>query len=186
VGASPRIAVYGSSTVTEGDRAYHEALDLGAALARAGAVVMTGGYAGTMEAASRGAREAGGHVIGVTLESDPSRPPNRWVGERVHAPDLFERLRVLILSADGIVAVAASLGTFTEVLLAWTLLSLGARPRVPLVLLGKDWPAWLEATRRAGAITDELLGHVTLAATPAEAARLVLAGAGVSARGDRP
>jgi uncharacterized protein (TIGR00725 family) len=183
--AAPRIAVYGSSTVTEGDRAYRDALELGAELARSGAVVMTGGYAGTMEAASRGAREAGGHVIGVTIDFDPPRFPNRWVEERLHAPDLFERLRLLILSADGFVAVAPSLGTYTEVCLAWTLLSLGARRRAPLVLLGESWPAWLDAMRGTGDMTGELVEHVALAATPGEAARLVLAGAGVATRGGR-
>jgi hypothetical protein len=189
VGASPRIAVYGSSTITEGDRAYREALELGAELARAGAVVMTGGYGGAMEAASRGAHEAGGHVIGVTLELfdiDPSRVPNRWIAERFHAPDLFERLRRMVQRADGFVAVTGSIGTITEVCLTWNLLMLGGRPRAPLALLGEEWPAWLEATRRAGAMSAALMEHVALAGSPAEAARLGLSGSGVGARGERP
>ena len=65
---SPVIAVYGSSTVRDGDPAWLRARELGRELARAGATVMTGGYGGIMEACSHGAHEAGGHVIGVTVE----------------------------------------------------------------------------------------------------------------------
>jgi uncharacterized protein (TIGR00725 family) len=189
VPASPRIAIYGSSTVTEDSRPYGDALELGAELARAGAVVMTGGYAGVMEAASRGAHEAGGHVIGVTLELfdlDPGRIPNRWIAERFHAPDLFERLRRMVQNADGFVAVTGSIGTITEVCLTWNLLMLGGRSSAPLVLLGEEWPAWLQAMRRAGAMSEELMEHVALADSPGEAARLALGRAGVAARSERP
>ena len=172
-----RIAVYGSSTVAEGEPDYRLAKELGRELARAGAAVMTGGYGGVMESASRGAAEAGGHVIGVTVEQFEHRGPvNRWVQERVHTPDLFERLRHLITTADGFVAVGGGLGTLTEVLLVWTLLSVHARPRAALVLLGESWQAWLETNRRVGFITPELLEHVQLARAAPEAARLALAG----------
>ena len=71
-----------------------EARELGAELARRGVATMTGGYGGAMAAASRGAHEAGGHVIGVTVDLFERRGPvNPWVRERVHTPDLFERLR---------------------------------------------------------------------------------------------
>lgn len=188
--ASPIVAVFGSSTFRVDDRPYQLAHDLGRELARQGATVMTGGYGGVMEACSRGAHEAGGHVIGVTLELfdvDPSRIPNRWIAERFHAPDLFERLRRIVESADGFVAVTGSIGTITEVCLTWNLLMLGARQRAPLVLLGEEWPAWLEATRRAGAMSQALMEYVALADSPAEAARLALggAGAGVAARSER-
>ena len=65
---TPLIAVYGSSTARESERAWRLAYDLGGELARAGAAVMTGGYGGIMAACSRGAHEAGGHVVGVTVE----------------------------------------------------------------------------------------------------------------------
>ena len=75
----PLIAVFGSSTVQESDRAYRLAYELGRELALVGADVMTGGYSGTMEACSKGAHEAGGHVVGVTVELFEKRGPvNRW------------------------------------------------------------------------------------------------------------
>jgi uncharacterized protein (TIGR00730 family) len=184
--ASPRIAVYGSSTLEEGEPGYRLARELGAELARLGATVMTGGYDGVMAAASRGAAEAGGHVVGVTVDLFEGRgPANRWVKERIHAPDLFERLRRLIEGADGFVAVEGGLGTLTEVLLAWTLLSVKGRPPAALVLLGEAWPEWLEAHRRAGFVSEPLAAHVQLASTAREAARLALAGVAADSRGSR-
>lgn len=173
----PLIAVFGSSTIREPGPRYDEARALGTALAEAGADVMTGGYGGAMEACSRGAREAGGHVVGVTVEIFERRGPvNRWVEERVHTPDLFERLRHIIGRADGFIAVPGSVGTLAEVFLTWNLLMAGARPRVPLVLLGPPWRDWLEAHRRPDLVLPELFEYVRVAPTPGEAVRLVLDG----------
>ena len=173
----PLIAVYGSSTATESDAAWRLAFALGSELARAGAGVMTGGYGGLMAACSRGAHEAGGHVVGVTVELFEKRGPvNRWVKEHVHTPDLFERLRVIVSRADGFITVPGSIGTLTELFLTWTLLSVQARASAPLVLLGDHWPGYLEAHRHPDLVLPHLFEHVQLATTPAEAARLALAG----------
>jgi kynureninase len=120
--SAPRIAVFGSSTAREGQVAWTLGYQLGRELALAGATVMTGGYGGTMEACSRGAHEAGGHVVGVTVELFEARgPANPFVRERVHTPDLFERLRYLVHHADGFVTLPGSIGTLTELYLTWTL-----------------------------------------------------------------
>ncbi|HVP14051.1 MAG TPA: LOG family protein [Terriglobales bacterium] len=174
---APLVAVFGSSTIAPGSPAYLEAFDLGRRLALRGAGVITGGYGGAMEACSRGAREAGGRVVGVTVELFERRGPvNRWVEERVHTPDLFERLRHIISRADGFVAVAGSVGTVTEVMLTWTLLSVSARPAAPLVLLGRPWKAWLDAHRHPDLVLPHLFDFVRLADTTEEAARLALDG----------
>ncbi len=171
------IAVFGSSTAREGEPAYRLAYELGRELARAGAGVMTGGYGGAMEACSRGAAEAGGHVVGVTVELFEKRGPvNRWVQERVHTPDLFERLRHIVQRADGFIAVPGSIGTLTELFLTWTLLAVNGRPRAPLVLLGEHWPRYLEAHRQPVLVPSHLFEIVRTAATPADAARDALAG----------
>jgi uncharacterized protein (TIGR00730 family) len=173
--ARPRIAVYGSSTIAPAAAEYRLARTLGAELARGGADVMTGGYSGVMEAASRGAAEAGGHVIGVTVQLLEERGPvNAWVSQRIHTPDLFERLRVLVNGADGFIAVAGHVGTLAEVFLTWTLLSAGARAEAPLVLLGDAWPAWIEAQRQAGFVSEPLMRHVALAGDVPAAVRLAL------------
>lgn len=176
-GAEPIVAVFGSSTLQPSDPVYGEVVELGGALAKAGCAVMSGGYHGAMAAVSKGAREAGGHVIGVTVELfEPRGPVNGWVRERVHTPDLFERLRHLVHTADAFVAVSGSIGTLTELFLAWTLLSVNAVPRAPLVLMGAHWRPWLEAHRAPGLVPEHLFRFVEIADTPGEAVRLVLAG----------
>jgi uncharacterized protein (TIGR00730 family) len=173
----PLIAVFGSSTLQESDPLWGLAYDLGRELAAAGADVMTGGYGGAMAACSRGAHEAGAHVVGVSVELFERRGPvNRWVKERVHTPNLYERLRHIVDRADGFVAVPGSIGTLTEVFLTWTLISTGGRPPGPLVLLGSPWAEWLAAQRRPELVPEHLFRHVEVATSPAEAARRVVAG----------
>jgi uncharacterized protein (TIGR00730 family) len=171
------VAVFGSSTVREPDLAWQEAHALGAALAKRGLATMTGGYGGAMAATSRGAHEAGGHVIGVTVDLFEHRGPvNPWVRERVHTPDLFERLRHLVHSADGFVAVAGSIGTLTELFLVWTMVSVEGREPAPIVLMGSQWHAWLAAHRGPEFIPHRLHAFVQVAETPQLAADAVAAG----------
>lgn len=172
----PVVAVFGSSTMKESDPAYAEVVALGAELARAGLAVMSGGYGGAMAAVSRGAHEAGGHVIGVTVELFERRGPvNPWVRERVHTPDIYERLKHLVHSADAFVAVSGSIGTLTELFLSWTMLSVSARPRAPLVLMGAHWREWLDAHRAPELVPGHLFGFVEVADTPRATAQAVAA-----------
>jgi uncharacterized protein (TIGR00730 family) len=172
----PLIAVYGSSTAREGEAHWTLAYGLGRALGEAGANVMTGGYGGVMEACSRGAREAGANVVGVTVELFEARGPvNRWVSERVHTPDLFERLRVILERADGFVVAPGSVGTLTELFLTWTLLSVRGRPPAPLVLLGEHWDEYLLAHRHPALVPGRLYEFVSTAGTIEDAVRRVLA-----------
>ena len=178
---APRIAVFGSSTTREGQTAWTLGYDLGRELALAGATAMTGGYGGAMEAVSRGAHEAGGHVVGVTVELFEARGPvNAWVRERVHTEDLFERLRYLVHHADGFVTLPGSIGTLTELYLTWTLLAVRGRPSAPLVVLGDMWRDVLDVHRHPALIPEHLFEHVQIAESAADAARRVLALAGRS------
>ena len=83
------VAVFGGGAPQPGSPAYIEAQRLGRLLAQAGYNVLNGGYSGTMEAVSRGAIEAGGHVIAVTSRVF-SVPVNGWFHEEVCTTDLFE------------------------------------------------------------------------------------------------
>jgi len=173
----PLIAVFGSSTAKEKDPAYRLAFELGRELAIAGADVMTGGYSGTMEACSRGAHEAGGHVVGVTVELFERRGgANRWVRERVHTPNLYERLHYLVEHAAGFVALPGSIGTLTEVFLTWTLLSVDGRARAPLVLLGEHWRGFLDTLHHPDMVLPHLFEYVEVGESPRDAARRALGG----------
>jgi uncharacterized protein (TIGR00730 family) len=136
------VSVFGGSAAKPGTTAYEAACALGGALARAGWTVATGGYSGVMEAASRGAAEAGGHVIGVTcglIEDWKGLRANPWVKEEIKFATLRERLYHLVAFCDAAVALPGGIGTLSEVALTWSLLQTGEITRKPLVVVGKAW-----------------------------------------------
>jgi uncharacterized protein (TIGR00730 family) len=136
------ITVFGGSQPEEGEVAYTEAQELGKLLAQRGHAVLTGGYIGTMEAVSRGAYDAGGHVIGVTcedIENWRAVSPNRWVQEERRRKTLIERLQVLIEGCDAALALPGGAGTLTEIALMWNLMIVESLPRRPLILIGNGW-----------------------------------------------
>jgi uncharacterized protein (TIGR00730 family) len=137
----PIVTVYGSSSPAENSLDYEQARALGRLLAQQGYVVATGGYTGTMEGASRGAKEAGGRVIGVTTSLfDKTRPSaNPYVDEEIKLPTLFQRLHYLVTLADAWVALPGGIGTLSEVALTWSLMQVGEMPHGPFVLVGDMW-----------------------------------------------
>jgi len=157
------IAVFGSSRRDESSEFYREAHELGGLLARAGYAVLSGGYNGSMEAVSRGARESGGQVIGVTCAVFDPLPPNPWLTEEIKAPTLLARLNTMIERSDGFVAVRGGIGTLSEVTLAWSLLQTRSLNGKPLVLLGAGWQP----------VLDALLAHTDLGKSIASLARIV-------------
>lgn len=139
------VAVFGSSRIGPEHPDYRSAERLGGLLAAAGWTVATGGHGGAMAAVSRGAREAGAHVIGVTLPgSDGRRPPNAWVDEERPAEDLYERLQML-LNADAWIAVAGGVGTLAEISVAWNLMQNAHVAHRPLIVVGEGWGRVLSA-----------------------------------------
>jgi uncharacterized protein (TIGR00730 family) len=137
-----RVSVFGGSQPKEGGAAYAEAMELGKLLAERGHIVLTGGYIGTMEAVSRGAREAGGHVIGVTCEDIEAWRPiqaNAWVMEEIRKKTLIERLHTLIHESDAALALPGGPGTLTEIAMMWNLMIVESLHRRPLILIGDGW-----------------------------------------------
>lgn len=158
------IIVFGSSRPAPGSADYETARALGAALARAGFAVCTGGYGGTMEGVSRGAREAGGHVIGVTAEVFRSRA-NAWVAEEVRVKTWQERLFELIRRGQGYVVLPGGTGTLAELAVVWEMLNKSFLDRKPLVVLGDFWRAVLEVVEQ-----KEDAGRLVLQAQDPQAA----------------
>jgi len=144
---SKKISVFGGSAPKPGTPAYQEAYELGKLLATAGMTVLTGGYTGTMEAASRGASEAGGHVIGVTSdEIEAWRPigPNAWVAEEWRCRTLQERLNTLVEKCDGAIALPGGIGTLLEIALTWNQLVIEILEPKPMILIGEGWQKVIE------------------------------------------
>lgn len=147
------VAVFGSAEGGPGDPLYEEARRVGDRLARAGIRVVTGGYGGVMEGASRGAREANGPALGIVAPAIfPDRDPNPYLSERVEAADLHQRMRWLIERSDGYAVLPGKTGTLAEVALVWALMRAGALSPRPVVMLGASWRRLLEALDSEGVL----------------------------------
>jgi uncharacterized protein (TIGR00725 family) len=151
------VTVFGGSRPSQ--KEYDQALRLGRLLAEAGFAVLTGGYIGVMEAVSRGAAEAGGHVIGVTCEEIENWRPvkaNGWLKEERKVARLRDRLFGLIEGCDAAIALPGGPGTLTEIAVMWNhLLTQAILPR-KLILVGPGWRETFDAFYRAlGEYTPE-------------------------------
>lgn len=132
------VTVFGSSRPRPGDAHYAEAHALGAALAEKRLIVCTGGYGGTMEAVSFGAKEAGGRTLAVTAEFFKSRA-NKWVDEEIKVKTWQDRLFELVKRGDGYVACPGGTGTLVELAVVWEMLNQGVMRDKPFVVLGNFW-----------------------------------------------
>jgi uncharacterized protein (TIGR00730 family) len=169
LGARPIITVFGSSQPRHGDELYEASVEIGALLGRAGFDVMTGGYTGVMEAASRGARRNGAHVVGITMGRFENRV-NRYVKDEIRTANFYERFHWLVDRADGYVAMGGGIGTLAEVTFTWQELQLGMVPRRPLVLVGPIWRALFKAFTAQLIRTEGIFEPMTLVDSPADAA----------------
>jgi uncharacterized protein (TIGR00730 family) len=136
------ISIFGGSQPKPGDAAYLQASNLGRRLGEAGHTVLTGGYIGTMEATSRGAYDAGGHVIGVTCDQiETWRPvrPNEWIHEEWRYPTIRQRLYKLIEACDAAIALPGGIGTLAEISMLWSHLQTQSLTPKPLILVGPGW-----------------------------------------------
>lgn len=156
------VAIFGSSATEPGSAEWNDAEQAGRRCAEAGFAVITGGYGGTMEAASKGANLAGGEVIGVTVPTVFSSRvgANHYVTREIEAESLVERIGVLTGLASGAVVLPGSIGTAAELVVAWNLNHVGRRNgggRLPTVAVG---PAWLQfwelATGTLGAFGEDI------------------------------
>lgn len=138
------VAVFGASSSQPGDEHYTAGVHCGRMLAEAGYIVATGGYFGTMEAVSFGARSAGGRVVGVTAPSAfPQRSgANDHVTDEWVATSLVDRIQLLIERTDASIALWGNLGTATELLVAWNLAYVAPFSAIepkPIIAVGEPW-----------------------------------------------
>jgi uncharacterized protein (TIGR00725 family) len=167
-----RVTVFGGSRCGPDSAEYQEALKLGRLLVEAGFDVCSGGYAGVMEAISRGAHEAGGNVIGVTMEQFKSAP-NPYLKKIEPSADFYARLQILILQSAGYIALRGGMGTVTEISLVWNKLVMNVLPRRPLILLGECWPRAISCLREHLVISDDDMAHLLFANSAEEAVALL-------------
>lgn len=144
------IVVFGSSQARPRGAKWTDAYRLGLALGEAGYGVANGGYGGTMEAASRGAREAGAATIGVTCDVWKSTP-NGFLDREIRTADLHERLRTLLELGDGYIALPGGTGTLVELAMVWEFVAKRLAPERPIVCLGPFWQPLLAVMEGSGA-----------------------------------
>ena len=167
------ITIFGGSKCGHDTAEYREALSLGRRLAEAGFTICTGGYLGVMEAASRGAREAGGRVMGIVMNQFKGEP-NRYLTDKVATDHFYDRLQNLITRSVGFVALRGGMGTVTEISLVWNKLQTGVLAKRPLVLLGECWPAVITTWRENLVVSEHDISFLDFANDAEEAASIIL------------
>jgi uncharacterized protein (TIGR00730 family) len=135
----PCVTVFGSARFHQDHKYYAMARKLGAGLARAGFAVMTGGGPGVMEAANRGAREAGGVSIGCNIELPVEQRPNEFLDKWISFHHFFVRKVMLVKYSYAFIALPGGFGTLDEIFEMATLVQTGKIRDFPLVLVGSEY-----------------------------------------------
>ncbi|MEZ4235357.1 MAG: TIGR00730 family Rossman fold protein [Myxococcota bacterium] len=173
----PCVTVFGSARFAEGHPYYELARRVGSELARVGFTVMTGGGPGVMEAANRGAREAGGHSVGCNIRLPHEQSANPYLDRVVTFDRFFVRKYMLRKYSYAFVVLPGGFGTMDEAFETITLVQTGKIHQFPVVLMGREyWQPMLGFLDRMVAATtispdDPARFHLT--DDPAEAAGLV-------------
>jgi uncharacterized protein (TIGR00730 family) len=175
---APCVTVFGSARFREDHPYYQLARDLGSELARAGYGVMTGGGPGIMEAANRGAREAGGLSLGCNIRLPREQQPNPYLDRFIEFEHFFIRKVMLVKYSKAFVVMPGGFGTLDEAFEVITLVQTGKLERFPMIGMGGDF--WDPLRRfgkdtmvREGVIGPEDLELIRRADTPADAVRII-------------
>jgi uncharacterized protein (TIGR00730 family) len=176
----PAVSIFGSARTLESDPMYAAARDVAYRLAKSGFATITGGGPGIMEAANRGASEAGGLSIGANIELPMEQGLNRYVNLPLNFRYFFVRKTMFVKYAEAFVIFPGGFGTLDELFEALTLIQTGKLGHFPVVLFGSDyWRGlvdWIERELIAGgkaASADREL--ITLTDDPEEVVRVVAA-----------
>jgi uncharacterized protein (TIGR00730 family) len=135
----PAIAVFGSARTQRDDPYYAQAVQLGAALAREGFAVITGGGPGAMEAANKGAADAGGVSVGLGIELPFEEGMHDYVNIGVNVRYFVARKTMFVKYSQGFAVLPGGMGTFDELFEAITLVQTRKVTSFPLVLIGVDY-----------------------------------------------
>jgi len=176
------VTVFGSARLTEGPY-YQLARDLGRRLAQEGLVVMTGGGPGIMEAANRGAKEAGGYSIGCNIKLPKEEAANPFLDLFVEFDHFFVRKVMLVKYSSAFVLMPGGFGTLDEMFEALTLVQTKQIERFPIVALGGDFWRNMRAVIEQTLLANKTIGPqdtqlIKFADTVDEAVEYILHGIG--------
>ncbi len=175
----PAVSVFGSARTKPEAPEYAIATEVGRGLAQAGYAVITGGGPGIMEAANKGAHEAGGLSVGLGIELPFEQSMNEYVDLGVNFRYFFARKTCFVKYSQGFVVLPGGFGTFDELFESLTLVQTHKVTEFPIVLVGSDyWRGLLDWLRASvvgrGNIHEVDLDLIRLVDDPTEAVRVVL------------
>jgi len=173
------VSVFGSARSKRGSAEYELAEEIAAGLSRAGYAIITGGGPGIMEAANKGASEAGGVSVGLGIELPMESGLNEYANVGIEFRYFFVRKTVFVKYSQAFVVLPGGFGTMDELFEALTLVATGKITRFPIVLVGSSyWTgllAWLkEKVLAEGNIHPRELDLITVADDPAEVVRIIM------------
>jgi len=174
----PCVTVFGSSRFAEDHPHYRLAREIGAGLAKAGYAVMTGGGSGIMEAANRGAKEAGGLSLGCNIRLPREQVPNKYLDRFIQFEHFFARKVMLVKYSCAFVVMPGGFGTLDETMEIATLMQTNKLNHFPLIAVGGEfWDHFdrfvQEAMVKQGTISEEETRVIHRAETADEVVRLV-------------
>lgn len=172
--AGPCVTVFGSARFLESHPYYRLGHQVGGLLAGAGFTVMTGGGPGLMEAANRGAKEAGGRSLGCNIELPQEQQPNPYLDRWITFRYFFVRKVMLVKYSYAFIALPGGFGTLDEVFETATLIQTGKMQDFPLVLMAVDyWQPLVQFLRdrmlRENTISEQDLSRIVVTDSPEEA-----------------
>jgi uncharacterized protein (TIGR00730 family) len=173
------ISIFGSARTHVDDPDYAAAQETAALLARAGFAVITGGGPGIMEAANRGAFEAGGLSVGCNIELPFEQSSNPYLTRSLKFKYFFVRKMMFVKYSLGFIIFPGGFGTLDELFEALTLIQTQKIRNFPVVLFGtKYWEGLLNWVRdfglKEGKLTDEDLKRLHLTDSPAEVVKIIV------------
>jgi uncharacterized protein (TIGR00730 family) len=176
--AHPAVSIFGSARVREDHPDYEAARDIGRRFVRAGFAVVTGGGPGLMEAANRGAQEAGGMSVGFNIELPHEQRPNPYLDLSLTFRHFYVRKTMFVKAADGFVILPGGFGTLDELFEALTLIQTRKVREFPVVMFDTAyWDGLVDWLRgrvlRGGMISDADARIITVTDDPEIAVRVL-------------
>jgi len=167
------ITSFGTAYLNENEPLYSEIVEIGKYAAEAGYSICSGGYYGSMEAISKGAKSAGGKTIGVTVKSWESAP-NSYTDEIAEMPNLMERIVELIGIADAYIIFKGGTGTLVEISVALELMNKRSMPEKKMIFYTDFWKNMIEILQQDSAkLKDMINRNVFFIENPEEIKKLL-------------
>ena len=170
---APAVCVFGGARAKKSSPDYRLARRVAKMLAKRGASIITGGGPGIMEAANRGAFEAGAASVGLNIDLPSEQEPNPYINRLLHFRYFFARKYMFLYHSMSYLIFPGGFGTMDELFESLTLIQTERHPRFPVVLVGRDyWCGLLDWIRKTmmknGYIAADDFDLITLADTPEE------------------